>query len=481
MAERTKLGRDERIAQSLAWLARYEALADDWTAFRDALERAPPIDLFVLPARRGVDAVEATLTARGLRVERFTSAPHHLRVHGHEGAGTLPEVVLGFAYPQGVSSALGPQALAPQSGEVLLDMCAAPGGKTVMLDALAGSEAAILAGEPSAGRAGILVQTLGRSGALGALVVQQDGQAFPAVARIDRVLLDAPCSGEGTFRVPSPRYQPRDGNGSLQMAPLQRRLLTRALDLLAPGGRLLYSTCAYAPEENEAVLDAVLGTREDVRIEALPAGPPGLPGITEWGDQRFREDVRCARRILPHHLGSWGFFVALLSKDPDSTRVSKPRFRKPLPEGAPAPLAFDDGEGRARAVDHATTLYGIDPAVFDDLVFVSRGRDVFATTATARSIDLSRLRAVAPGLRFLRGTSSGPQLTNAALRWLGARITRHVVDVGFEQAMALLEGPQPVEGLQNAKALAVRVDGVIVSKGNASGGMLALELPAGWR
>jgi 16S rRNA C967 or C1407 C5-methylase (RsmB/RsmF family) len=415
-------------------------------------------------------------------------------------------VLLGFAYPQGVASAFGPQALAPRPGDTILDMCAAPGGKTILLDAIAGDgpdpfqvnvSAAgrfdagdaggaggagaappahvLLAGEYNTGRAGILVQSLARCGVAGALVVQQDAQAFPVAARFDRILLDAPCTGEGTFRVPSPRYDLHGRPGLARVTPLQRRLLARGLDVLAPGGRLLYSTCAYAPEENEAVLDAVLGTRDDVRILPLPASTPGLPGLASWDGAAYRADTRHARRLLPHHTGSWGFFVALLEKDAASVRVARDR-------RGPDPTLADDPAARELCTGYFETYFGVRPAELEPLLVVARGRDCFILPRAAAGVDVARLRVVAPGLRFLHRTGARHVATNAALRWLGPRVRSNVVDLDYDRAVEMcLAGSVAAPGERDRPVAAIRVDGVVAGKGAIRAGRVSLDIPAGWR
>ena len=475
--DRTPEGRAERVARSFDWLARYAPLLDDAAAFRAALDEAPPVDLFCPPARRGADAVAAGLEERGLRVRRFPFAPHHLRVEGATGAGTFPETLFGFAYPQGVSSALGPQALAPRAGETVLDVCAAPGGKTALLDALAGGGAAMIAGEGSGGRTGMLVQTLARCGAASTVVVHQDGQAFPLATLFDVILLDAPCTGEGTFRVPSPRYELRGADGVAQVPPLQGRLLTRALNLLAPGGRLVYSTCAYAPEENEAVLTAALAARDDVEIVPLPETTPGLPGVTSWNGAAFRPTIERARRIFPHHFGSWGFFVALLRKDPNSTRVARPRR---APNRVPEPPR-DDPQARAIAVEHLRETLGVAEADLEGAMVLGRGRDFFALNRGAERFDLGKLKVVAPGMRLIHRAGRGLQATNAALRWLGPRITKNVVDLDLALAAEALETNELAVSAPDAPLVALRVDGVVAAKGHVNGGRLGLEIPRGWR
>ncbi len=465
--DRRRDDRAERVARSLAWLARYDALVDDRALFRAALEAPPPLDLLILPQRRSVGDAAAGLERRGLRTARSPWAPWHLRVDAEAGAGALPEVILGFAQPQGVASALAPQLLAPRPGERVLDLCAAPGGKTVLLDALSGGAASILAGEVSRGRTGILVQTLARAGVGSAVVVQQDGRSFPQAGLFDAILLDAPCTGEGTFRTPSPRYDPTGEQGLRRAAVVQTRLLSRALDLLAPGGRLVYSTCAYSPEENEGVLDAVLARREDIDVEAPPADFPGLPGVRRWGGQSFLPAVERTRRIFPHHRGSWGFFIARLRKSGGAT----------APPPAPSAPAINP-----EIADFLVREFGVAPAELEEFVFARRGRDYWVRPRGSLSFDLGRLRVAAPGLRAAHPANWGFTPTNGALRWLGARVRRRVVDIDFDGALQLLaSGSLPVAVRGDGVAVAVRALGVVVGRGLLREGRLSFEIPRGWR
>ena len=475
-------GRRRRIEASLEWLARYDAIVDDPAAFRAALEPPAPVDLLVHPGRTTPAALGAALAARGLAVETFAWAPHHLRVAAGAaplpGAGTLPEVVFGYALPQGASSATAAQALAPRAGELVADLCAAPGGKTALLSFLAGDRARVVAGDPSADRCGLLVTNLARMALTGPLVVQQDAAALPPVALFDAILLDAPCTGEGTFRLASPRYEPRGEAGLGPARALQRRLLSRALDRLAPGGRLVYATCSYAPEENEEVLADALAARDDVTLVPLPDGTPGQPGLTAWNEQRFPAEMTLARRLFPHHTGSWGFFLAKLEKRAgDASAGSATPFQPPA----------DDPEARAELAAVLSERFGVDAdAALADQIVTARGRDLWLLARPAapgnRDVDLSALKVVAPGMRVLHRTNTGPRATNSLLRWLGPRITQRVVELDAETARRLLQdGPLPCPDPALRGGVAVRVDGVVVGAGHVREGVLQFEIPAAWR
>ncbi|MBP7148175.1 MAG: RsmB/NOP family class I SAM-dependent RNA methyltransferase [Acidobacteria bacterium] len=469
-------GRQERIDASLAWLDRYRPLLDDERAFREALEPPAPVDLLVHTGRLAAGELAARLAARGLGVTRLPWAPSHLRIRGHAGAGTLPEVVFGWAFPQGAASAVPPQALAPRAGERIADLCAAPGGKTALAALLAGESARIVAGEVSAGRCGLLVSNLSRLALTSVIIAQQDAASFPRGASCDAVLLDAPCTGEGTFRVASPRYEPLGEAGLARARALQKRILARAIELLAPGGRLVYATCSYAPEENEEVLAGALAENAELELLPLPAATPGLPGIASWQGASFPASLRHARRMLPHHTGSWGFFVALLARAPRPDTDAAP-----CP--APGPAAGEDADARQLLLDYYRERFGVDASAFDGHLVRQRGRDLWLLSRPPRGTEpgLERLRVVAPGLRALHGTNAGPRTTNAALRWLGSRIRERRLELDGAQTPALLgpEGCPAPAGL--AGLVAVAVEGQVVGAGHAHAGRVTLELPAAWR
>lgn len=477
MADRSIQGRQERLAVSLAWMERYHPILDDRTAFQDILGQPPPIDLLV-PG--DFATVEASVRGRGLGVGRFPWAPRHLRVTGHSGAGTLPEVVWGLAFPQGVSSALPPQTLSPRAGERILDLCAAPGGKTVHLAHLAGDRARLLASDPSEGRCGLLVTNLARMAVASAVIVQQNGANFPVTGSMEAIQLDAPCTGEGTFRIPAPKYDPRGEKGLKNAAALQKRLLIRALAVLAPGGRLVYSTCSFAPEENEAVLNSVLMEHPEIEINPLPENTPGLPGLVSWGHDKYDPRLERARRIFPHHTGSWGFFLCLLSKD-SSAGPPRPRYHK-IPT-APAPPA-DDREARHQLSEVFLNQFGVKPAVWEDLLVCSRGRSLWILKrlpAETPDLDLGRLRVVAPGLRVMHLSRGGQRPTTSAVRWLGSHIQNRFLDLSPEKALALLDrGSLDYSGPERG-LVALRLHGRVVALGHCDPPRVTLELPGAWR
>ncbi len=215
---------------------------------------------------------------------------------------------------------LPPLALECRPGEDVLDLAAAPGSKTLQLSA---SGARVTAVEKNRGRFFKLKANLKSQGALEVETRLADGTGFwrGHEESFDKVLLDAPCSSEGRFRVDDPKsyayWSPRKIR---EMRRVQLRLAQSALHMLRPGGLLAYSTCTFAPEENEGVLDKLLSKFEGA-VEILPLDLPlenVQSGLARWEKREFAPEIAAARRVLPNELFE-GFFLALLRKT-SSTR-----------------------------------------------------------------------------------------------------------------------------------------------------------------
>ncbi|MFQ5571307.1 MAG: RsmB/NOP family class I SAM-dependent RNA methyltransferase [Rhodothermales bacterium] len=221
-------------------------------------------------------------------------------------------------YVQNLASMIPPLVLDARPGERVLDLAAAPGSKTLQLACQMQDKGEIAAVEIVKGRFFKLRDNLAAQGATNVRTYLQDGTKAWRYRpeHFDRVLLDAPCSTEGRFRVGEPdTYAYWSLRKIKEMARKQRRLLFSAVHCLRPGGVLVYSTCSFAPEENEAVLDKTLRTFGD----ALRLEPLGLeldtmqPPLASWQDRAFRHDLSAARRLLPTATME-GFFVCKIRK-----------------------------------------------------------------------------------------------------------------------------------------------------------------------
>jgi len=215
----------------------------------------------------------------------------------------LPGYEAGDWWVQDAAAALPARMLAAQPGERVLDLCAAPGGKTLQL-AATGAEVTAL--DISDGRMGRVRQNLKRAG-LSADLVVADALTYEA-APFDAILLDAPCSATGTIRRHPDLPHARDGSDFQKLFQLQAALIDRALALLKPGGRLAFCTCSLLPDEGEVQVEAALARHPELRVEA--ADPPGMDATwhSEPGGLRLRPDHWADRG------GMDGFYIALLRK-----------------------------------------------------------------------------------------------------------------------------------------------------------------------
>ena len=229
------------------------------------------------------------------------------------------EVEEGKLYIQGLSSMLVGRLLGAEPGERVLDLCAAPGSKTGHIAALMQNTGEIVAVERVRERMYKLKSVLTLLGVTNTACVLTDGRRFQPATFFDRALVDAPCSSEGRFLETVPKtYRYWSERKIREMRRKQRGLLHQATRLVKPGGIILYSTCTFAPEENEGVIDWLLrktaGAWETASLdEVWPAAAATYPALTRWGEKDFDPAVAKCRRILPTEKYE-GFFIAKLKR-----------------------------------------------------------------------------------------------------------------------------------------------------------------------
>jgi 16S rRNA (cytosine1407-C5)-methyltransferase len=202
----------------------------------------------------------------------------------------------------------------------VLDMCAAPGSKTSQIAAMMNNSGMLVANDRSRKRLYRLREILQRQGATNAEILCGPGERLGNTHAdcFDRVLVDAPCSGEGRFRLEKPirlsRWNMQEIRG---LAKLQEQLLIAALRCVRVGGLVVYSTCTFAPEENEFVLEKVLRKKTiDAKVVELPKElrpPSGRAPISCWEGKEFTQDISPAMRIIPDEMTT-GFFIACLQR-----------------------------------------------------------------------------------------------------------------------------------------------------------------------
>jgi len=293
-------------------LERYESLVDDYGAFRDACDRPLPSVVRVNEIKADSERVRAALDQEGVQYEP---------VAWHENLLKLPEGKPGtnWAYVHGwlqgmeEVSALPALALDPDPGDRVFDTCAAPGSKTGHLADLMDDSGVLVANDNNLGRISALRHNTERLGVSNTVVTNRDARTFAleGVDEFDGVVADVPCSCEGTCRKNPDALEKWSMDHVEGLVGVQKGILTRALQLTRPGGTVVYSTCTFAPEENEAVVDHALQTA-DCELVEWDAPLETTEGITEWQDEQFDDSLTKAHRVYPHFNDPGGFFVAKL-------------------------------------------------------------------------------------------------------------------------------------------------------------------------
>ena len=294
-------------------LHRYTDLIDDWDAFSETLEAPPPTSLRVHTKKIRPADLAARLAGQGIVSAPWEWDPEIL-ITAHASMGATLEHWLGLYYVQELTQTLPVRVLDPQPGERVLDLCAAPGGKTTQIAARMAGRGLLVVNEPAGRRQPALLANLTRLEVVNSVVVSRRGEEFPLGQTFDRVLVDAPCSGEGTLRKDSSMRLGAAARMVARLSKLQKRLIVRGFDLLRSGGRLVYSTCTFAPEENEAVVAELLERREHAVIEPIALAWPHAAGTCRWNGETYPDPVGGTIRVYPHHLNSGGGFVASIRK-----------------------------------------------------------------------------------------------------------------------------------------------------------------------
>lgn len=234
--------------------------------------------------------------------------------------GRSLEHLLGYYYVQEISSMLPVMVLKPKPDEIVLDLCASPGSKTSQMASEMKNTGTIIANDVKLGRIKILASNLERCGVANTIITKTDGIALckrlkKAGVLMDKILVDAPCSGEGTIKSTPKTLLMWSINSVYALSKIQKNLLSSAIEILKPRGEIVYSTCTHAPEENEEVLDFVLKEFGDkIKIEKINLPVKCSPGVLGWAGGSYNKNVENSCRIYPHLSNTEGFFIAKLRK-----------------------------------------------------------------------------------------------------------------------------------------------------------------------
>lgn len=303
------------------WLATAlrEQVGSEFDALVASLNQMAALDLRVNLLKKKRDAVLADLRQAGLACDPTPYSPIGIRLQGKPSLAKLPSFMQGDVEVQDEGSQLLALLVDAKRSEMVVDFCAGAGGKTLAMGAAMRNSGRLYAFDTSAHRLDALKPRLARSGLSNvhpvAIAHERDDRIKRLAGKIDRVLVDAPCSGLGTLRR-SPDLKWRQTPESVaKLAQLQQAILHSAARLLKPGGRLVYATCSPLPQEDEAVVQAfglahpefepldvaaLLQSAQVSQVDALVAGDDGQRVLRLW----------------PHRHGTDGFFAAVWQKKP---------------------------------------------------------------------------------------------------------------------------------------------------------------------
>ena len=256
------------------------------------------------------------LENKGFILEPIEWIPYGYKVLNQPlNLGSLHEFLQGYFYLQNTASILPPVILAPKPHEIVIDMCAAPGGKSTHLAQIMNNKGRLILIERNQKRIPALEINLRRMGISNSIVLNFDAINISKLKiKADKILLDAPCTGEGLIREDKNRKKSKTIKDINKMASIQKKLLEAGLNSLKSGGKLLYSTCSIAPEENEIVINDILIEHPNFSIIKIQ-NQYGNNGFTKIFGKMLLKDLELSQRIFPHIHDTIGFYFCLIERE----------------------------------------------------------------------------------------------------------------------------------------------------------------------
>lgn len=373
-------------------------------------------------------------------------------------SGNHPYHIAGLCYFQEPSAMCTVEALPLEKDDFVLDMCAAPGGKATQVGAKLSKDGLLVANEIVPKRAAILAENIERCGITNAIVTNEspDALAKRFANFFDKIIVDAPCSGEGMFKKEPQAIDEWSENHTKTCAVRQKHIMDCAYEMLDNGGYIVYSTCTFAPCENEGVVDYMLKKYSDLHLEDIK-----LYGLADangkWADSEI--DMSAAKRIFPHKNKGEGHFVALFKKDGEKSRGKTQIIKNTIDKNRKE--LFDEFLKNTLNVrlDGSFKLFG------DNLYLVPHG------------IDTDKLKVVRGGWHLGVFKKNRFEPSHALLMGLGIDAFKNSIsyDSCSNELMKYLRG----ETINAAVSgyLAIAVDGVPIGWAKGSMGVLKNHFP----
>lgn len=255
------------------------------------------------------------LENKGFELEPIEWVPYAFNVlKAPYNLGSSHEFLQGYYYLQNIASMLSAIILDPKPSDTVIDMCAAPGSKATHLAQLMKNKGTLILIDRNKNRIPALEINLRRMGIINSIVLNMDAVNVSNLhIKANKILLDAPCTGEGLVRQDPDRKKSKNIRDIEKMALIQKKLLKTGLNILKTGGNLLYCTCSIAPEENELVVNDVLKSLNNFSIVDI-SNKYGLKGLTQVFGINLIGDLKFSQRLYPHIHDTIGFYYCLITK-----------------------------------------------------------------------------------------------------------------------------------------------------------------------
>lgn len=405
----------------------------------------------------------------------FTLRPVEWEQNGYyyekgDAPGKHPYHAAGVYYIQ-EPSAMAPAAyLDAQPGEKILDLCAAPGGKSTQIAAAMRGEGLLVSNEIHPARAKILSENIERMGICNAMVTNESPQALAKMfeAYFDRIMVDAPCSGEGMFRKNADACDEWSPENVLLCAKRQKEILECAASMLRPGGRIVYSTCTFAPEENEGTISHFLAGHPEFSIADVPHYKQMSAGVADWTDTSC-VGIERTIRLFPHHVDGEGHYLAVLKREGS---VSE-QYEGYCANGTEKGISERDAK---EYLDFARDTLRIKP----DGKLVRFGEQLYL--APEQMPSTKGLKVLRPGLHLGTMKKNRFEPSHALALALKPEDVLHSYDMAGDSAevRAYLNG-QTVSADGEKGWYLMTVDGYSIGWGKLAGGMIKNHYPKGLR
>jgi NOL1/NOP2/sun family putative RNA methylase len=321
MAKKELRQRAKELAKEHGYLQymieRYLSLwgEEDTLKFFEACEQPIRTSIRINTLKTSASEVLLRLQGKGVTFEEISWLNDGFHADFKDSSpGALLEHMLGFYYVQGVPSMTAVSVLDPQPGDIVLDLAAAPGGKTTHIAQMMQNTGMVFAIEQDRLRMSSLQSNIIRCGATNTMVIRGDARKLSNLPfEPDKILLDAPCSGEGLIPLDPTRKTSKTMADIRFCATREDEMLEAAVNVLTKGGTMVYSTCSIAPEENEYIVDDILKRHPEMEIVQIST-EFGSSGYSEPYGIKLNESLKLARRFLPHLHGTEGFFICKMRK-----------------------------------------------------------------------------------------------------------------------------------------------------------------------